>query len=82
MGQVNSHGERRSSERDFEPTARAQGAQPSAKNGRIPRVFRANQQTKRLSAWATLAEGEELSSNILFLRHQGLTELHRRECVD
>ena len=28
MGQVNSRGESRASERDFEPTARAQGAQP------------------------------------------------------
>jgi hypothetical protein len=65
MGAVNSHGERRSSERDFEPAARDQGAQPSAKNGRIPRLFRADQQTERLSASTMLAEGEELSSNLL-----------------
>ena len=31
MAEVNSHGERRSSERDFAPTARAQGAQPFTK---------------------------------------------------
>ena len=57
MGEVNSHRERRSSERDFESTARAQGAQSPARNGRIPRLFRADLQTERLSAWAMLAEG-------------------------
>jgi hypothetical protein len=68
MAAVNSHGERRSTERDFEPTARAQGAQPSAKNGRIPGLFRAAQEMERLFARAVLAEGQELSSNLLCLR--------------
>jgi hypothetical protein len=55
MGAVNSLGERWSSERDFEPTARAQGAQPSTKNGRIPGLFRADKPAERVSAKAMLA---------------------------
>jgi hypothetical protein len=58
MAEVNSLRESPPSERDFEPLVQAQGAQPSAKNGRIPRLFRADQQTERLSTWAMLAERE------------------------
>jgi hypothetical protein len=65
MGQVNSHGERQSSETEVKPTARAQGAQRAAKNGGLPGLFRADPRTERLSAKAMLAEGEELSSNPL-----------------
>ena len=36
--------------------APAQGARPSTKNGRIPGLFRADQQTERLSASGRLAE--------------------------
>jgi signal transduction histidine kinase len=52
-------------EREFEPPAPVQGAQPLTKNGRVPGLFRAHHRTERLSAWAVLAEGEELSSNPL-----------------
>jgi hypothetical protein len=65
MSQVNSRGESQAQERDFEVLRPAQGAQPSAKNGRVPRLLRADQQPERLSAQAMLAEGEELSSNPL-----------------
>ena len=65
MGQVNSRRESRPLESDFEPPAPVQGARPSTKNGRIPGLFRFDQQTERLSAWAMMAEGEELWSNPL-----------------
>ena len=65
MGEVNSHGESWLSERDFELLAAAQGAQPSAKNGRIPGLFRADQQTERMSSVGVLAERQELSPNPL-----------------
>ena len=47
-------------ESDSEPQAQVQGAQASAKNGRIPGLFMADQQTERLSAQAVLAERQEL----------------------
>src|SRR5918996_4670116 len=72
MGQVNGRRESRALESDSEPPAPVQGAQPSTKNGRIPGLFRTDQQTERLSAWAVLAEGEELSSNPLFCYFNGL----------
>jgi hypothetical protein len=56
MGQVNGRREREALESDFEPPAPVQGAQPSTKNGRIPGLFGADQQTERLSAWAMLAD--------------------------
>jgi hypothetical protein len=67
MAAVNSRREKRPSERDFEPTARAQGAQPSTKNGRITGLFRADQQTESEFAQVVLAEGVgfELSVPIL-----------------
>src|SRR5688572_1762006 len=65
MGQVNGRREGRTLESDSEPSAQVQGAQASAKNGRIPGLFRADQQTERLSAQAVLAEGEEPGSNTL-----------------
>src|SRR5512132_4327858 len=58
MGQVNSRRESRALESDSEPPAPVQGAQPSTKNGRIPGLFRADQRTERLFAWAMLAERE------------------------
>jgi hypothetical protein len=72
MGEVNGCRENLASERDFEPTALAQGAQPSAKNGRIPGPFGAAQRTERLSAYYVLAEGEELSPNPLRRLFNGL----------
>jgi hypothetical protein len=66
MGQVNGRRESRALERDFEPPTPVQGAQPSAKNGRIPGLFRADQQTERLSVQAVLAEGSSLAPNTLF----------------
>jgi hypothetical protein len=57
MGQVNGRRESRALESDSEPPAPVQGALASAKNGRIPGLFRADQQTERLSAGAMLAEG-------------------------
>jgi hypothetical protein len=65
MGQVNGRRESRALESDSELPAPVQGAQPSTKNGRLPGLFRADQQTERLSAYDVLAEGEELSSNPL-----------------
>jgi hypothetical protein len=62
MGAVNSRGERRSSERDFEPTARTQGAQTSAKNGRIPGLQRPDQPIERVSPEGVLADGEDSNS--------------------
>jgi hypothetical protein len=50
MGEVNSRRDSGAPERDFEPPAPAQGAQLSRKNGGIPGLFRADQQTERLSA--------------------------------
>jgi hypothetical protein len=50
MGQVNGRRESRALESASEPSAPVQGAQPSTKNGRIPRLFRADQQTERMSA--------------------------------
>src|SRR5918996_3033962 len=49
MAEVNSRRESRASERDFEPPAPAQGAQPSAKNGGIPGLQRADPRTEKLS---------------------------------
>jgi hypothetical protein len=66
MGQVNGRRESRASESDSEPPAPVQGAQASAKNGRIPGLFRVDQQTERLSARSMLAEGSSLAANILF----------------
>jgi hypothetical protein len=68
MGEVNSHGERRASERDFELPAPAQGAQPSAKNGRIPGLQRAGDRAERVSPKGVLAEraGFELSVRTVF----------------
>jgi hypothetical protein len=62
MGQVNGRRESRTLESDSEPPAPVQGAQLPAKNGRIPGLFRADQQTERLSAWAMLAEGKSAHS--------------------
>jgi hypothetical protein len=72
MAEVNSRRESRALERDLEPPAQAQGAQPSPKNGRNPELFRADQRTERPSAQAVLAEGEELSSNPLQWGFNGL----------
>jgi hypothetical protein len=68
MGQVNGRRESRALESASEPPAPVQGAQASAKNGRIPGLFMADQQTERLSAWAMLAEraGFELSVRTVF----------------
>ena len=49
MGQVNSHGETRASERDFDLPAPAQGAHPAAKNGRFPGLFRVDCWAERVS---------------------------------
>ena len=76
LGEVNSRRESRPPERHSEHMAPAQGARPSTKNGRVPGLFRFDQQTERLSAWAMMAEEEELSSNILFLIFQRLIITH------
>ena len=73
MGQVNSAGESRTSERAFEPPAPAKGAQPSAKNDGIPGLQRPDWGTQRLSPKGILAEEEELSSNPLSVRFQKLS---------
>jgi hypothetical protein len=65
MGQVNGRRESRALESDSEPLAPVQGAQPSKKNGRIPGLFRADEQPESEFAQVVLAEGEELSSNPL-----------------
>ena len=70
MGQVNRRRESGPSERDFEPPALAQGAQPAAKNGRIPGLQRPDRRAERVSPKGILAEGEELWSNILFVKFQ------------
>ena len=62
MDQVNSCRESRASERDFELPARAQGAQPTAKNGQIPRLFRADHRAERLSALDVLADAKDSNS--------------------
>ena len=56
MGEVNGRRERWLSESNFRPAHASGGEQPAAKNGRIPGLFRADQQTERLSTWAMLAE--------------------------
>jgi hypothetical protein len=65
LGQVNSRGESWLSERDFRPAPASGGEQLAAENGGIPGLQRADGRAERLSAWAVLAEGEELSSNPL-----------------
>jgi hypothetical protein len=72
MGPVNSQGESRASETDFEPPATAQGAHPSAKNGGIPGLQRADRRAERVSPEGVLAEGEILSSNPLCRVFNGL----------
>ena len=72
MGEVNSRRESPASERDFEPLPPAQGAQPSAKNGGIPRPQRADRQAESRFAQVVLAEGQELSSNPLRRLFNGL----------
>jgi hypothetical protein len=66
MGQVNGRRESRALESDSAPPAPVQGAQPSTKNGRIPGLFRADDQAERVLPEGVLAEGEELSSNPLW----------------
>ena len=67
MVKVNSRRECRASERHFELPAPAHGAQPSAKNSRIPRLFGADRPAERLSPGGVLAgqAGFELSVNAL-----------------
>jgi hypothetical protein len=52
IGQVNSHGENWLSERRSRPAPASGGEQPTAENGRVPGLFRADPRTKRLSAKA------------------------------
>ena len=70
MGQVNSYGESRASEKVFGSMRARRGAQLSAKIAGIPGLRRADQQTERLSPKDVLAEGEELWSNPLCVRFQ------------
>jgi hypothetical protein len=65
MGQVNGRRETCVSERNFRPAHASGSEQPAAKNGGIPGLQRADRPTERVSAWAVLAEGEELSTNPL-----------------
>jgi hypothetical protein len=70
MGQVNGRRESRALESDSEPTAPGQGAQASAKNGRIPGLSRVDPPTESGFAQVVLAEGEELSTNPLCMLFQ------------
>src|SRR5918996_3515163 len=65
MAEVNSRRESRASERDSELPAPAHGAQPPAKNGRIPELFRADRSAERVSPEGVLADREEPGSNTL-----------------
>jgi hypothetical protein len=65
MGLVNGRREERALESDSEPPAPAQGAQPLARNGRIPGLFRTDHSAERVSPEGILAERQELSSNPL-----------------
>jgi len=65
MGQVNSYGESRASERVFGFMRARRGEQPAVKNGGIPGLFRAEHRAERVSPEGVLADGEELSSNPL-----------------
>ena len=64
MGQVNGRRESRALESDSELSAQVQGAQPSAKNGRIPRLFRADDQAKRVLPEGVLAEGQRFELSV------------------
>jgi hypothetical protein len=77
MDQVNGRRESRALETDSEPPAPVQGAQLSAKNGRIPGLFRTDHRAERGSPTDVLAEGEELSSNPLraFFNDLGITQI-------
>jgi hypothetical protein len=70
MGQVNSYGESRASERVFGFMRARRGEQPAVKNGGIPGLFRAEHRAERVSPEGVLAEREELWSNTLFLIFQ------------
>jgi hypothetical protein len=65
MTEVNSWRESQALERGLELLAPTQGEQPSARNGRIPGLFRADRRAERMSLSRVLAEGEELWSNPL-----------------
>ena len=62
MAEVNSRRESRASERDFEPPAAARGEQPSAKNGGIPGLQRADRRTESGFADVVLADVEDSNS--------------------
>jgi len=65
MGQVNSHRERRLSERHPRPARPSGGAQLAAENGRVPGLSKRDHEAQRVSPVGVLAEEEELSSNPL-----------------
>ena len=55
MGQVNSYGESRASERVFGSMQARRGEQPFVKNGRIPKLFRPDHRAERVSPKGVLA---------------------------
>ena len=59
MGQVNSYGESRASERTFGPMRARRGEQPAVKYGGIPGLLRADSSAERVSPEGVLAEGGE-----------------------
>jgi hypothetical protein len=62
MGQVNSHGESRRSERSFGRLAAWRGQRRLAENRRIPELQRAERRAERLSPEGFLADGEDSNS--------------------
>ena len=62
MGEVNSYGESRASERGLGSMRARRGEQPAVKNGWIPALLRATPRIERMSCKGALADGEDSNS--------------------
>jgi hypothetical protein len=80
MGQVNSYGESRASERVFGSMRARRGEQPAVKLGRIPGLLRPVPRTERVSPKGVLADAEDSNSRYL-MRRIGLPGKRRPLCL-
>ena len=80
MGQVNSRGERRPSERNSRPVSRVRGEQLPARNGRIPGLQRGDRRTERMLPKRRLGGGRGTvvkPSSVIGLRGSRAPSWHR-----